>query len=86
MSLPDECQIFIDIKDGEGKIFESQMSPKDQVKFTFDKSQRLFFEKTETNCHTNVVFFITLFAIYNKTAYFCIEKNEKDKTHLLLIL
>ena len=45
MSLPDECQIFIDIKDGEGKIFESQMSPKDQVKFTFDKSQRLFFEK-----------------------------------------
>jgi hypothetical protein len=48
--------------------------------------KRLFFEKTETNCHTNVVFFITLFAIYNKTAYFCIEKNEKDKTHLLLIL
>lgn len=46
--------------------------------------KRLFFEKTETNCHTNVVFFITLFAIYNKTAYFCIEKNEKDKTHLII--
>ena len=45
MQLPNECQIFIDIKDGYGAIFESEMLPKSQVRFIYDKSQRLYFEK-----------------------------------------
>lgn len=45
MQLPNECQTFIEIENGRGAIFESEMLPESQVKFTYDKNQRLFFEK-----------------------------------------
>ena len=45
MQLPNECQTFIEIDEGKGAIFESEMLPESQVKFMYDKTQRLFFEK-----------------------------------------
>ena len=47
--LPNECKTFINLEDGKGTIFESEMIAAKQKKFDFDKTERLFFEKiTET--------------------------------------
>ena len=43
--LPNECKLFINLEDGNGKVFESEMTSKNQKEFIFDESQRLFFEK-----------------------------------------
>lgn len=43
--LPNECKLFINLEDGNGKVFESEMTSKNQRDFIFDESQRLFFEK-----------------------------------------
>ena len=43
--LPNECKLFINLEDGKGKVFESEMTSKNQKEFNFDETQRLFFEK-----------------------------------------
>ena len=43
--LPNECKTFINLENGKGTIFESEMVSTKQKKFTFDKTERLFFEK-----------------------------------------
>ena len=43
--LPNECKLFINLEDGKGKVFESEMTSKNQKEFKFDETQRLFFEK-----------------------------------------
>ena len=43
--LPNECKTFINIANGNGKMFESEMTKDSQKMFTFDESQRIFFEK-----------------------------------------
>ena len=45
MQLPNECKTFIELEKGQGTIFESEMTMANQKKFTFDSSERLFFEK-----------------------------------------
>lgn len=43
--LPNECKTFINIADGNGVTFESELTENGQQKFTFDDQQRIFFEK-----------------------------------------
>lgn len=43
--LPNECKLFINLEEGNGKVFESEMTSKNQQEFNFDVTQRLFFEK-----------------------------------------
>ena len=43
--LPNECKLFINLEDGKGKVFESEMTSKNQKEFNFDETQRLFFER-----------------------------------------
>ncbi len=43
--LPNECKTFINIADGKGEIFESELTEDNQNSFIFDDQQRIFFEK-----------------------------------------
>ena len=43
--LPNECKTFINIADGKGEMFESELSEDSRREFTFDEQQRIFFEK-----------------------------------------
>ena len=43
--LPNESETFINIHEGKGEIYEKEMPIEGQVKFTYDKTLRLFFEK-----------------------------------------
>ena len=43
--LPNECKTFIEIEDGNGEMFESEMTEDSKKFFTFDNTQRIFFEK-----------------------------------------
>ena len=43
--LPNECKLFINLEDGKGKVFESEMTSKNQQEFNYDETQRLFFER-----------------------------------------
>ena len=45
VKLPSECKLFINLEDGEGSIYESEMTSKLQKKFIFDDTQRIFFER-----------------------------------------
>ena len=43
--LPNECKTFINIADGRGEVFESELTEESKRSFTFDEQQRIFFEK-----------------------------------------
>lgn len=43
--LPNECQMFVNIHDGKGEMYEREMLLQGQIGFTYDKTLRLFFEK-----------------------------------------
>ena len=43
--LPNECKKFISIDDKSGKIFSNELSPKDEIYFTFNNLNTFFFEK-----------------------------------------
>ena len=43
--LPNECKTFINIFDGKGEVFESELTENGKRSFTFDDQQRIFFEK-----------------------------------------
>ena len=43
--LPNECKTFIKLSNGRGEMFESEMNEESERSFTFDDSQRIFFEK-----------------------------------------
>ena len=43
--LPNECKTFINIANGKGEMFESEMTKESEKTFNFDDSQRIFFEK-----------------------------------------
>ena len=43
--LPNECKTFINISEGNGRLFDSEFNEEEQRNFTFDVQQRIFFEK-----------------------------------------
>lgn len=47
MKLPNECEEFIEIEDGNGTIYENEISSKEnkQITFSFDKNQTIFFDR-----------------------------------------
>lgn len=45
MQLPNECKTFIEVKEEEGSIFESEISSTNQQKFKFNAAQTFFFDK-----------------------------------------
>ena len=43
--LPNECKTFVNIDDGKGEVFESELDENKRREFKFDNNQRIFFEK-----------------------------------------
>ena len=45
VELPNECQMFIELKNNNGTMFESEISSTSQKNFKFDSSYTIFFER-----------------------------------------
>lgn len=45
VDLPNECKMFIELKDSDGMMFENEISSTSQKKFKFDSSYTIFFER-----------------------------------------